>query len=62
MLETTTLKDWFNSSYYQLLSKEKNAQHEAFIDLLIQKVQPNTKSRMLVTDCGIGKYSKNHCK
>jgi SAM-dependent methyltransferase len=58
MPETATLKDWFNSSYYQLLSEEENEQQALFIDELLKRLQPQKNSRMLMTACGTGKYSK----
>ncbi|RYZ27466.1 MAG: class I SAM-dependent methyltransferase, partial [Sphingobacteriales bacterium] len=52
-------KEWFDSDYYHRLyynRDEKEAQ--AFIDRLLQHLQPAPQSRMLDAGCGRGRHSR----
>ncbi|RYZ48390.1 MAG: class I SAM-dependent methyltransferase [Chitinophagaceae bacterium] len=52
-------KEWFDSDYYHKLyynRDEKEAQ--AFIDRLLQHLQPAPQSRMLDAGCGRGRHSR----
>jgi SAM-dependent methyltransferase len=52
-------KDWFNSSYYHKLYFERDEKEaEAFIDTLLQHLQPRPQSSMLDIACGKGRHSK----
>ncbi len=51
-------KDWFNSSYYHLLYfKRDEKEAAAFIDKLIDKLNPSKGLRMLDVACGKGRHS-----
>jgi SAM-dependent methyltransferase len=51
-------KDWFNSPYYHLLySKRDENEAAAFIDTLLQKLNPSKDSKMLDVACGRGRHS-----
>jgi SAM-dependent methyltransferase len=51
-------KDWFNSPYYHLLYENRNENEAAaFIDRLIEALQPNRDARMLDVACGKGRHS-----
>ncbi len=51
-------KDWFDSEYYHLLYNNRNeAEAAAFIDKLINFLQPKTPSRLLDLACGKGRHS-----
>jgi SAM-dependent methyltransferase len=51
-------KDWFNSPYYHLLYENRNENEAAaFIDRLIDALQPNRDARMLDVACGKGRHS-----
>jgi|ERR1019366_4196276 SAM-dependent methyltransferase len=50
--------NWFNSPYYHILYKERNAQEaELFIDHLIEFLQPEKNARFLDLGCGKGRHS-----
>lgn len=52
-------KEWFNSSYYHRLYFERDEKEaEAFIQQLIEFLQPPSQSRMLDVACGKGRHSK----
>lgn len=51
-------EDWFNTSYYQqLYACRDDREAAAFIDQLIQYLQPAPGSRMLDVACGRGRHS-----
>jgi 2-polyprenyl-3-methyl-5-hydroxy-6-metoxy-1,4-benzoquinol methylase len=52
-------KDWFNSPYYHLLYSNRNEEEaNAFINRLIEHLQPPTNARLLDVACGKGRHSK----
>lgn len=54
----TWFKDWFNTSYYhQLYFKRDDKEAAAFIDKLIDHLQPPPGSLMLDVACGKGRHS-----
>ena len=51
-------KEWFNSPYYHLLYEERNEKEAAaFIDRLIEALQPKQNALMLDIACGKGRHS-----
>jgi SAM-dependent methyltransferase len=51
-------RNWFNSSYYHLLYFQRDEQEAAaFIDKLIDKLQPSPCAAMLDVACGRGRHS-----
>ncbi len=59
MTETAWFKNWFNSSFYhKLYFKRDEKEAEAFINQLINHLQPAPGSRMLDVACGKGRHSK----
>lgn len=57
-MEKTWFKDWFNSPYYhQLYSNRDKTEAAAFINQLIDYLQPQPTSRMLDVACGKGRHS-----
>lgn len=57
-MEKPWFKDWFNSPYYhQLYFNRDKTEAAAFINQLIDYLQPNTASRMLDVACGKGRHS-----
>ncbi len=58
MTSTVWFKDWFNSSYYhQLYFKRDDAEAAAFINKLIDHLQPFKSAAMLDVACGKGRHS-----
>jgi len=58
MTETTWFKDWFNSPYYhQLYFKRDETEAAAFINKLIDHLQPRLGAEMLDVACGKGRHS-----
>ena len=59
MKENDWFENWFDSPYYHLLYKNRD-DNEAnlFINKLINKLNPSTKSKMLDLACGKGRHSK----
>src|SRR5687768_10522825 len=58
MTENTWFKDWFNSPYYhQLYFKRDESEAAAFINKLIDHLQPVTGAEMLDVACGKGRHS-----
>lgn len=50
--------NWFNAPYYHLLYADRDEQEAAaFIDLLLQRLQPPAQSTMLDVACGRGRHS-----
>ena len=50
--------NWFNAPYYHLLYADRDEQEAAaFIDLLLQRLQPPAHSTMLDVACGRGRHS-----
>ncbi|MGZ8511388.1 MAG: class I SAM-dependent methyltransferase [Chitinophagaceae bacterium] len=59
MTDKPWYKDWFNSPFYHKLYFERDDKEaEAFIDQLIQYLNPEAGSRMLDVACGKGR----HCR
>lgn len=59
MAEKEWYKDWFNSPFYHKLYFERDEQEAvAFINKLINHLQPKPGSRMLDVACGKGRHSK----
>lgn len=57
-MEKSWFKDWFNSPYYhQLYFNRDKTEAAAFIDKLIEYLQPPAGSRMLDVACGKGRHS-----
>jgi len=57
-MQKAWFKDWFNSPYYHLLYfKRDKTEAAAFIDKLIDYLQPKPDSRMLDVACGKGRHS-----
>src|SRR5664279_4672531 len=57
-MQETWFKDWFNSSYYHLLYFNRDDREAAaFIDKLINYLQPHPGSKMLDVACGKGRHS-----
>src|SRR5688572_19479368 len=57
-MTATWFKDWFNSPYYhQLYFQRDDAEAAAFIDKLIDHLQPSPRSMMLDVACGKGRHS-----
>lgn len=53
-------KQWFDSSFYrQLYANRDEEEAAAFIDALIDELQPPAHSRMLDLGCGSGRHSKH---
>ena len=51
-------KDWFNSPYYHLLYSNRNEDEaSAFIERLIDYLQPNNSVKILDVACGKGRHS-----
>lgn len=51
-------REWFNSSYYHILYKDRNyAEAEKFIDNLIILLNPNKNATFLDVACGKGRHS-----
>lgn len=49
--------NWFNAPYYHLLYADRDEQEAAaFIDLLLQRLQPPAQSTMLDVACGRGRH------
>lgn len=58
MSSDTWYKDWFNSKYYhQLYFQRDHQEAAAFIDRLIQLLNPPVASRMLDVACGKGRHA-----
>ena len=58
MSEKPWFKEWFNSPYYYLLYFHRDrAEAAAFIDKLLDHLQPPPGSRMLDVACGKGRHS-----
>ena len=58
MAITAWFKDWFNSPYYhQLYFQRDEAEASAFIDKLINYLQPKADAEMLDVACGKGRHS-----
>lgn len=52
-------KEWFDSAYYhQLYFKRDETEAKAFIDRLINHLEPPAESRMLDVACGRGRHSR----
>lgn len=52
-------KQWFDSSYYHNLYKNRNDQEAAgFVDALIDRLEPANESKMIDVGCGAGR----HCR
>lgn len=52
-------KSWFDSPYYHVLYKKRNdAEAKAFLDTLINYLQPGTGNTMLDQACGKGRHAK----
>lgn len=52
-------KSWFDTSFYfKLYSKRNDSEAAAFIDSLIDELQPGAGSQMLDLGCGNGRHSK----
>lgn len=59
MPDKTWFLDWFNSNYYHLLYQNRDdSEALAFINKLIDHLQPDTGSTMLDVACGKGRHSK----
>ncbi len=59
MTEQAWYKNWFNSTFYhKLYFKRDEKEAEAFINQLIQRLQPPPTAKMLDVACGKGR----HCK
>jgi SAM-dependent methyltransferase len=57
-MEKTWFKDWFNSPYYhQLYFNRDKTEAAAFIQELLNYLQPKPGSRMLDVACGKGRHS-----
>lgn len=57
-MQQAWFKDWFNSPYYHLLYfKRDETEAAAFIDKLINYLQPLQGARMLDVACGKGRHS-----
>ena len=57
-MEKTWFKDWFNSPYYhQLYFNRDKTEAAAFINQLIDYLQPKPGSKMLDVACGKGRHS-----
>ena len=56
--EQAWYRNWFNSPYYHLLYEQRDEKEAAaFIDRLIEKLQPPPSARMLDIACGKGRHS-----
>ncbi len=56
-------RDWFNSPYYHILYKYRNeAEARAFIDALLNHLQPEPGSKILDLACGKGRHAHYLCK
>lgn len=52
--------NWFDSPYYHILYKHRDAyEAEAFIDHLLQRINPPPSARILDLACGKGRYSRH---
>jgi SAM-dependent methyltransferase len=59
MAEDVWYKDWFNSPFYHKLYFERDeVEASAFINKLIEHLQPARESRMLDIGCGRGRHSR----
>ncbi|MGZ8516463.1 MAG: class I SAM-dependent methyltransferase, partial [Chitinophagaceae bacterium] len=59
MTDKPWYKDWFNSPFYHKLYLERDDKEaDAFIDQLIQYLNPEAGSRMLDVACGKGRHSR----
>ncbi len=59
MPDRTWFLDWFNSPYYHLLYKNRDDDEAlAFINKLIEHLEPIPQSSMLDVACGKGRHSK----
>ena len=59
MSEKDWYKDWFNSPFYHKLYFERDEKEaDAFIQKLIDRLQPPAGSRILDVACGRGRHSK----
>lgn len=57
-MDTKWFESWFNSPYYHILYKNRNHKEaEAFIDKLIEFLNPPNDSRFLDLGCGKGRHS-----
>jgi SAM-dependent methyltransferase len=58
-VSTENLAAWFDSTdYHRLYSHRDDAEAAAFIDALIDRLQPIAGSRMLDVACGAGRHSR----
>lgn len=58
MLEKSWYKDWFSSPYYHQLYKYRDDREAvAFIQRLIEHLQPKPNTMMLDVACGKGRHS-----
>ena len=58
MSQTAWYHDWFNSPYYHRLYRHRDEQEAAaFIDRLVQHLNPPPGSRMLDVACGKGRHA-----
>jgi SAM-dependent methyltransferase len=56
--QTSWYRDWFNSPYYhQLYFKRDETEAAAFINRLLEKINPSPGSRILDVACGRGRHS-----
>ena len=59
MSEQAWYKDWFNSPFYHKLYRERDENEAAaFIDRIMDYLQPVAKSSMLDVACGRGRHSR----
>lgn len=59
MTEQAWYKNWFNSTFYhKLYFKRDEKEAEAFINQLIERLQPLPTAKMLDVACGKGRHSK----
>lgn len=58
-MDNTWYKEWFNSSYYHLLYKNRNEKEaDDFISVLVNYLQPPPAAKMLDVACGKGRHSR----